>query len=278
MRPFGGRATLPVFLLGLVIAASLLLSSGCSSSEDDSNPDTDTIGEGVVDGLLAWWKLDEATGSTAADAVGDWDLSAMNDPAWATGHLGGAMDATTTEPRYLERTGIATAPSSAWSLAAWVRRESDAVEAMNIMGLNSGAYATNAGAAEIKLYLTSTYQLVASYHSTDAISGPMLRISGGTISRDTWHHVVGVVSGGDIQMYIDGVLDEATAVTSPDASALTLTNGRATVANARLYEGAYLSNRWFRGKVDEAAVWNRALSADEVEWLYATGVGRAFPF
>ncbi len=51
------------------------------------------------------------------------------------------------------------------------------------MGLHNGAPASNACAAEVKIYLSAGNNLVASYHTENGWSGPMTRISGAALRR-----------------------------------------------------------------------------------------------
>jgi hypothetical protein len=77
-----------------------------------------------------------------------------------------------------------------------------------------------------------------------------------------WRHVVGVYDGAEILLYVDGIL----ADTTPDL----LTGDTASNFNP-LYIGGWSSgatSSW-DGIIDEAAIWNRALSAQEVADLHA---------
>ncbi|MHC4158980.1 MAG: hypothetical protein ACYSSO_07855, partial [Planctomycetota bacterium] len=42
-------------------------------------------------GLIAHWKFDEGSGSTAYDSAGDNDGTLVNGPVWTTGQIGGAL-------------------------------------------------------------------------------------------------------------------------------------------------------------------------------------------
>ncbi|MDZ4260131.1 MAG: hypothetical protein U1A25_00535, partial [Candidatus Sungbacteria bacterium] len=47
----------------------------------------------VTSGLIAHWKLDEASGITATDASGNGNTGMLvNNPAWTTGKIGGALN------------------------------------------------------------------------------------------------------------------------------------------------------------------------------------------
>lgn len=87
-----------------------------------------------------------------------------------------------------------------------------------------------------------------------------------TISDNTWHHCAVVVDPtigttiGDIQFYIDGVLDPLTAVGGTEINS--------TTTNPVLIGySPGIANRALTGKMDDIRIYNRALSPKEVEDL-----------
>jgi hypothetical protein len=239
----------------------------------------ETDERGIFKDLLAFWKLDENSGTIAKDAAGNWDLSMVNDPSWSNqGKIGSAADFGTTSTRHLERMGVTVSAKNTFTLSAWIYLTDDLAEAKNIMGINSGVTAINSGAAEVKLILTTDNRFTPMYHTANGGSNPMQRIGGITIEKDKWYHLVGVFNNGTITNYVNGVKDEGNGLQNPNSGNLQISNGRVTVGNARLYNGAYLPNRWFRGRIDEAGIWGRALSEAEVLLLYNNGNGLSHPF
>jgi hypothetical protein len=90
-----------------------------------------------------------------------------------------------------------------------------------------------------------------------------------------WHHVVGVCdeAGGHVYLYMDGALLVSNAI-APGSGLLTssmpLTIGARESANFTTVSNDFQ----FIGKIDEVAVYNRVLSASEVQnHYYASGVG-----
>lgn len=265
-----------LFLALMAVVLSAVLLSACK--KENSNPDPDP---GIsTDGLMAYWKLDEASGATATDQLGNWDLSFVSDPSWASsGKINNAIDFGTASERYLEKTGISSGNKNTYTLSAWIYLQDGSSDAKNIMGINSGANISNAGAAEVKIYLSQGNNLVASYHTVDGMTGPMLRISGAAVPLDTWTHVAGIVDNGEIRLFINGEIDTANSIQNAiNTAPLNFTGGRVTVGNARLYNGNYIQGRWFRGRIDEAAIWSRPLTGTEIKLLYNNGQGIQYPF
>lgn len=229
--------------------------------------------------LVSYWKMDENSGTSLADAIGTWDLTFVNNPVLTIGKVNNGLDCGTVSARYAEKNGgVNSGNKNTYTLAAWINLETSVADAKMIMGMNSGVNVNNAGAAEVKIYLSTDNYLVAAYHTEDGIVGPMQRISGTALSLNTWYHVAGVINNGTIDLYINGSIDNTNAVTNNKTSNLNFTNGRVTVGTARLFSGAYNTARWFRGKIDEAGIWARALSEAEIQQLYNNGNGMQYPF
>jgi len=89
------------------------------------------------------------------------------------------------------------------------------------------------------------------------------------VTDGNWHHfaaisdAAGTVFGTGI--YIDGQLDGTI-----DGQAALAVNG----SNVRIGDNPGATGRNWNGKVDDLAIWNRVLSADEIAALYAGGTGK----
>ena len=112
-------------------------------------------------------------------------------------------------------------------------------------------------------------------YSCSGGSGHRLRLQGAAInpcnapgSTDyalmAWHHVVATVSGNVGKVYLDGNLEGTGDVGNIPHSALDL-----FIGSAHLYGGAG-NVEWFNGVIDDVRIYNRALSAPEVQQLYNT--------
>jgi hypothetical protein len=74
----------------------------------------------------------------------------------------------------------------------------------------------------------------------------------------SWHHIVAVRKPDQILLYVDGRL-EATSKASPSSD---LADLRVTMGRYSLVPGAF--GRPFVGRIDEVALYNRALSEVEI--------------
>lgn len=89
---------------------------------------------------------------------------------------------------------------------------------------------------------------------------------GGTMSLNTWSHLVGTYDGSNSSLYVNGIL-VASAMTSGDIT----TDANPLLIGVRQMQSAGTGQSHFKGLIDEAAVYNRALSATEVANRYLRG-------
>jgi hypothetical protein len=84
------------------------------------------------------------------------------------------------------------------------------------------------------------------------------------LSLNTWYHVAATVTSGATKLYINGSLD-----TTGSNTLNSFTYGKTHVGE--LYYATTISARHFAGNIDELALFNSVLSADEITQLYNNG-------
>jgi hypothetical protein len=102
---------------------------------------------------------------------------------------------------------------------------------------------------------------------------------GAPVSSGVWHHIAGTYDGTNILLYVDG---QQWRNPYPHSGALSpmSANGFVSIGseNGRLYCPACTANRYFLGLIDEASIYNRALSAGEIAAIYnAASAGKCGP-
>ncbi len=99
--------------------------------------------------------------------------------------------------------------------------------------------------------------------------GPLDQISNSNIHPKKWTHIVYTLNASEQTSYIfiDGVLDKiSTGVNPPIVSSTNLWVGAASGTNG------FPNQFWFDGILDDIAIWNRALSPQEITQLYNQGI------
>jgi uncharacterized protein (TIGR02145 family) len=86
------------------------------------------------------------------------------------------------------------------------------------------------------------------------------------ISGDNWYHIVGTYNNNDINIYVNGLLDNSTFVGSENLDQW-VSSGDLTIGK-EAYQGAPEIYHQFNGSLDDIGIWNRALTPEEVQELY----------
>lgn len=84
-------------------------------------------------------------------------------------------------------------------------------------------------------------------------------------AEDTWYHLALVRRSSDMELWVDGVKQTGSATIS----------GTENTGSSDLWLNR-VGNSYGDTQVDEACIYTRALSSDEVGWLYNSGNGRAY--
>lgn len=204
----------------------------------------------LLDGLVSWWDLEEASG-TRADAHGDHDLTDNNTVGSGAGRVGVAADAIETNNEYL----AVNAPvdfTDSHSVAFWVYRR-------------AGSTVTGIGNASGMGWRIRTSILEArnSLGTVQNIALPE------TFTNNTWHFFVVSYDAatGTLSARMNG---------SETASTLALTGGIQAPSPNQLSMFFGMGAGSAGGLIDSYGLWNRVLSNAEVLALYNGGAGRSY--
>jgi len=228
----------------------------------------------AADGCLAYWKLDEVSGTTAADSSGNGHSGELQSgPVWAQGRIGGGIRLSGDDMVYVP--GLLGQPQTV-TIAAWVNLE-------QYDGTTSG------GAGPVVVSIGSSVDLLANFTEQDGdpVRGPagsfysgnfgwILTRVNGPVEGTGWHHYAFVNEpNGPRRLYIDGILRaEDNSHNMPDIAY----NVEGTRDYTRL-ECVHANGRVSSGLsclVDDVRVYGRVLSATEIAALAGGGGGGIF--
>ncbi len=207
-------------------------------------------------GLRVHWPLDETAGTTTADASGNgfggvWQGTA-GPPAWtAAGIDGGAVSfAGSDRESFIAEafTGVAGTPCT---VSLWIRSTSTS---------NCGLGFLGNGASGSQYYVLRMQSGAARANARNTTE---VQATGTTAVNDgQWHHLAAVfASATDRRIYVDGALQ---ATSSTNVPALPVNRfGIGALTRNTPYNPADL----YPGLIDDAAVWDRALTPVEVSTL-----------
>ena len=206
---------------------------------------------------LSYWKLNDASGTSASDDSGNGFTGALvNGPAWSTGVLGGGLELDGLDD-YVEVPHDASLDPYPLSIVLWVRTGATGLHGLvnkYLPGsLNGYQIFINSG------NLCAWYFRDASDYVWDG-TGCTLMTPG--VTDALWHHVALVVDDSGGQLYVDGELQASHEWMGTPGAATTTTNLR-----FGLYPG--VATPFLPGTIDDVRLYARALSADEVAGLYS---------
>lgn len=202
-------------------------------------------------GQLGRWKFNEGGGGLVRDSSGPLqgnDGTLVDDPTWVVGRKGSALEFD--EKQMVMLGNIFQRSFEGISVACWIRHGRSFWQ--SVVERSNWDNPDGIG-------------LWADWRGTGVSFGHYLSgfvTSRAVVQDDHWHHVLGTMcqgGGGYIyRIYVDGKLDNS----ATNAVGLTATSGPWTV-------GSRFDGTWrYRGEVDDVRIFNRALSAAEVEKLY----------
>ncbi|HVT06890.1 MAG TPA: LamG domain-containing protein [Polyangia bacterium] len=232
---------------------------GCSAAPIE----VATLGQSALtNGLVAHWAFDEGTGAVASDGSGNGHNGALQGPAWswtAPGRFGSSI--------HLSGADVVAVPgfpaaTSSYTVSAWVF----------IASSELGAPVANLLSTEVSgggwaLYTVAGNGGPPMYAFRYAVNGPQVFWNAfcACLVPDVWTHVAAVVDGeaDTLQLYVGAEPPVAMPVTTGILTGSTTLNiGR----SALMQPGAAFP---FLGALDDVAIYNRALGAEEVAALGA---------
>jgi len=209
-----------------------------------------TDGMSVTNGLVAWYKFDEGSGTTANDSSGQGNHGTLtNGPSWVSGvlgsalHFGGTNDAVVVpDSNSLDLTNV--------TIAAWMWVEDNTPSVYIGLASKGGGWGYNG------------YQLMMNIYGGTRWEVDGVGMYGNVLATGRWQHVASTWDGTTKRVYLDGVLDTSETGGSLTANSLPLGIGRILTP---------VTEESLVGSLDDVRIYNRALSADEIRDLQQLG-------
>jgi hypothetical protein len=216
----------------------------------------------VAGNPMAYWQLGEASGTTAFDYVGGFDGTYNGNVMLG---VPGAIVGSTDTAVYFDGTNSSSAyvgtPLQLNNMAnvtmlGWIRRETNQANRTGLFGQND--------LVEFGYIDNNTIQAWVDDFDT------AVNISPNPIPNEQWGQVGLVLNSGVSTVYVNG--SAAGTVNLPSSNYGS--NGFTfNIAGGGIFDAIGANGNWFNGRVDEVAVYNRALTAAEICGLYFLGSG-----
>jgi autotransporter-associated beta strand protein len=229
------------------------VAAGNGSGQSQSSASATTTAPAVA---MSWLKLDETSGTTAADATDNSNNGTLiNSPTWIGGKIGNALGLNSTN-QYASLPSSVVSNLHDFTVAAWVYWNGGG-NWQRVFDFGSGTF--------IYMFLTPQNGVTGAPRfaiTTTGGSGEQKIDAPSALTTGTWHHIAVTLSGSTGTLYIDGQqVAQNTAMTlRPSDLGSTTQNwiGRSQ------YNDPYLS-----GRVDDFRIYAGALTASDIAALAA---------
>jgi glucose/arabinose dehydrogenase/chitodextrinase len=201
-------------------------------------------------GLVAAYAFNENGGFTAGDLSGTGNAGTVSGATWATGKYGQALTFDGINDVVVVPDSSSLDLTSGATFEAWVYPTATLSNWKAILQKEVDAYFLNANTGNNRLAVGGTFAGVC----CTVLEGP------NPLPANQWTHVAGTYNGSTLRLYVNG-----TQVASQARTGNFLVTGTPLRIGGNTYGGEF-----FPGRIDEVRIYNRALSAAEIQTDMAT--------
>ena len=211
----------------------------------------------TTNGLVAYYPMDENTGSIAHDMSGNnFHGTLVNSPTWVDGILGKALKFNGVN-QHVSVACNNNFSNNKISVSLWVQfftkiTIDNEYELLRFFAGSGSKFAyslNNDGKIYWRPFPSSNPQLISNLIP----------------KTNTWYHIVGVYDVNTSYLYINGILDNSSSIT------VALSNStRFSIGSSNTDASA----NYFNGLIDEVRIYNRALNQAEITTLYNAGLSK----
>ncbi len=197
-------------------------------------------------GLVAAYSFNEGAGSSVADASGNGNIGTISGATWtASGRYGNALSFNGTNSWITVNDAASLDLTNGVTLEAWVNPTTPTNWQAVIVKERSGglSYAVYAS--------SDTNRPVAALHTTTDVN--LYAVS--QLLANTWTHLAMTYNGSNLVLYVNGVQSASQGL----AGAMAVSTSPLRIGGDSVW------GEYFKGLIDEVRIYNRALSAAEIQ-------------
>ncbi len=204
---------------------------------------------GCASSMTSYWKFDEGKGAIARDSISN-KHGDIHGATWATGISGASLSFDGRDDYVQSTRNIDQDSSTDITMAAWVFPTSTSPGRHQLISSDNGGF---------------DWSILRQGRQWRVFTGDSCWDSGFTVDLNTWQHVAAVFKpDDDVIFYKNAARHLRGSAPATDANDSNITIGN--------NPGPW--DEYFQGKIDEVAIYNKALSAKNIEKLYRKGAAR----
>jgi parallel beta-helix repeat protein len=236
------------------------------AGKGDGVNDVDIGADEYDPNFISLWKFDEGSGTTASDSIGDNDGTLVNGPDWTAGKIGGALSFDGVDDYVNFDAHIGDYQNlSTGTISIWIKKDST--------GSAGGFFcASDGGDVYSSLYFEKLGNEKIKVRISENDTSRLYWVSNDTLPAG-WHHFAYVTNSSGQWIYLDGEPMTGTyTVGSASTNAFfDYVTQQDTLRIGHIYRHSEAVSPW-DGLIDDVRIYNRALSAEEIELIYETGI------
>ena len=209
-------------------------------------------------GLVGWWTMDRITGTTVVDSSGSGNNGAeVGGPVQVAGKIGQALSFNGTS-QYVNVSAGANLQNTVWTYSVWIKGDHAPNTSVISQPLADGALYSN-----LQLdwdHTNSAFEQSCAFSNGGSWYSVKIQRA---LQANTWYNIACSYDGSTLKVYLNGVLNNSFSVSATPNTA----SGPLTVGANPTGGGSY-----FPGSIDDVRIYNRALTAAEVQTLYQSSL------
>jgi len=204
-------------------------------------------------GMVSYLKFDEGGGNIALDSVNG-NHGTIYGATWTSGIVNGALSFDGVDDYILisSLSHIQNTSINAFTFEAWIKSVQDTGDRQQVFEGHTTTW---------EIYLEGILPGALQFRITDD-SGNYCEVPTEALSLNQWYHVVCTYDGSIQKIYVNGILQNS----SSWSNTFTITTG---ITIGKDFESDI---QYFKGTIDEVAIYNRALTAGEIQQHYQNGL------
>ena len=220
-------------------------------------------------GPVGWWKFDESSGTTAADSSGSGNTgSLINGPVWTSGQIGNALSFDGSNDVVNAGSSASLDDLPALTLSAWINPATATYGPQGLIatkGHGNIELLYEGWVAAFNTANPTSLEFRVKYSTTDL----QIRVPSNSATMNEWQHIAitwdGSANAAGVKIYKNG--SELTYTLQQNGVGTRVSD---STRDFRIGDNAY-ANSPFKGMLDDIRIYNRVLSASEIQSVYNAG-------